>query len=148
MPGYDWHWLRAQCFVESRFDTRARSPAGAMGICQFMPGTWGDAQKALGVSNVWAASENIYAAGWYMQRQLGVWTWRRTDIERLELAQAGYNAGVGNILRAQRLCGGAASWNAIKVCLPAVTGRHAEETVGYVAAISRWRLVSLEAEAE
>ena len=138
MPEYDWRWLRAQCYQESRFRTHAVSPAGARGLCQFMPGTWSDASRALGVRNVFSPRENAWAAGWYMRRQLNGWIWDRTDYERLQLAQAGYNAGRGNILAAQRLCGRPRTWPEISPCLHQVTGHHSAETIDYVQRIERW----------
>lgn len=138
LPEYDWRWLKAQCWQESRFDARAVSPAGARGFCQFMPGTWAEAQRAIGVRSVWSVRDNTLAAGWYMRRMLNIWIWDRTTAQRLELAQASYNAGAGNILRAQRLCGKPKTWAEIRECLPQVTGRHAAETIGYVKNIARW----------
>jgi len=52
--------------------------------------------------------------------------------------QASYNAGAGNIIRAQSLCGGALDWTGIAPCLPQVTGHHAHETITYVERIDRW----------
>lgn len=136
MPDYDWRWLKSQCWQESRFDPRAVSPVGARGLCQFMPATWSEAQRALGVRDIYSARENAWAAGWYMRRQLAIWTAERTAQERLELAQASYNAGAGNVLAAQRLCPG--EWPDIARCLDQVTGRHADETRDYVIMIARW----------
>ena len=138
MPEYDWRWLRALCYQESRLQPRAVSPAGARGLCQFMPGTWGGARRAIGVRDVNSPRENAYAAGWYMRRQLNIWTWERTDYQRLQLALAGYNAGAGNILEAQRRCDGAVAWEEIQRCLSDVTGHHSAETIGYVEQIPRW----------
>lgn len=139
MPEYDWQWLAAQCYQESRYDPRAVSPAGARGLCQFMAPAWHEARKALGVRNVYSARENSWAAGWYMRRMLNVWTWKRTDRQRLELAQASYNAGAGSILDAQERCDGAVTWTYIRRCLPAVTGHHSAETIAYVRLIAKWR---------
>ena len=138
LPEHDWRWLRAQCYQESRFNARAVSPAGARGLCQFMPGTWSDAQRALGVRDVYNPGQNAWAAGWYMRRQLNRWVWDRTDHQRLQLAQASYNAGFGHILHAQRLCGGARAWEQIAPCLHRVTGHHSQETIQYVKQIDRW----------
>lgn len=138
MPEHDWRWLRAQCFQESRFRSTAISPAGARGLCQFMPGTWADAGRALGVRNVFDPRENAWAAGWYMRRQLNGWIWDRTDMQRLQLAQASYNAGRGNILAAQRICGSPRTWDEISPCLHRVTGHHSAETIGYVRQIQTW----------
>lgn len=138
LPDYDWLWLKAQCYQESRFDTRAISPAGARGLCQFMPGTWREAQSALGVRDVYSARENSWAAGWHMRRQLNIWSADRSDHQRLELAQASYNAGAGHIIEAQRRCGDPVDWPRISQCLPDVTGHHARETIGYVCSIRGW----------
>lgn len=138
IPEYDWRWLRALCYQESRFEPHAVSPVGARGLCQFMPATWQEAQRALSVGDVFSARDNAYAAGWYVRRQLNIWTWKRTDCQRLELALASYNAGAGNIIQAQRECDGAITWPGIKQCLPAVTGHHSAETIGYVRNIKRW----------
>lgn len=41
VPGIiPWSLLAAQCFHESGFDPMAVSPAGALGMAQFMPHTW------------------------------------------------------------------------------------------------------------
>jgi len=134
VPEYRWRWLKAQCFQESRFDPRAISPAGARGICQLMPGTARD----LGVPDPFNASDNIRGGAQYMRRMLNIWTWKRTDYQRLELALASYNAGAGSIIQAQRECDGAITWSGIQQCLPAVTGHHSAETIGYVRNIKRW----------
>jgi membrane-bound lytic murein transglycosylase F len=72
---------------------------------------------------------------WRLRRE---WRAPRADADRHDLAMASYNAGLGNLLKAQRACGGAASYRAIMACLPRVTGRHAEETQTYVARIHHW----------
>lgn len=111
-----------------------------------MPGTWSEAQRGIGAGNVWHPDENIRAAAWYMGRMLRFWIWKRTDAQRLELAQASYNAGAGNIHRAQKLCNGHRTWPEIRPCLYLVTGHHSIETVDYVESIRQWYLY-LEAEA-
>ena len=147
LPEYDWRWLRAQCYQESRFDPRAISPAGARGLCQFMPGTWQDAVRSIGVRDVYSPTENAWAAGWYMRKRVDVWNGRqRTALQRLELGQAAYNAGLGNILAAQRQCSNALTWRDIQECLPDITGHHSAETIGYVESIRRWYLLSSENE--
>jgi membrane-bound lytic murein transglycosylase F len=80
----------------------------------------------------------IEAAGYYMARLRQTWRERRSTEERHDLALASYNAGIGNMLAAQQACGGARAYSAIVECLPAVTGRHASETIAYVKAVHRW----------
>jgi cell wall-associated NlpC family hydrolase len=54
--------LAAQLFQESGFDPTARSPVGAMGIAQFMPGTWATHG---GGGDVWNPADAIPAAARY-----------------------------------------------------------------------------------
>ena len=121
MPEYDYLWLAAQCQQESSWNPLAVSHAGAKGICQFMPGTWTDAQLALGfVASPFSAKHNIRAAGWYMSRMLRTWSSRkRTSMEMLPLAQASYNCGTGCVLKAQRKANDARDFPEIAEYLPA-----------------------------
>ena len=65
----------------------------------------------------------------------------RTFRCRIELQQAGYNAGMGHIYRSQRLAraNGYAGlcWKELKLFLPKVTGKHSRETCGYIWKIAR-----------
>jgi membrane-bound lytic murein transglycosylase F len=143
MPGIDWRLLKAQCYQESLLDPLAVSHAGAVGLCQFMPGTWSDARRALGWATAAAATDpdlSITAAAWYMSKLRGVWTAKRPDMDRHMLAMACYNAGCGNVLKAQRLCDNARLYkDIVPPCLPQVTGRHSTETITYVERIvGKW----------
>src|SRR3712207_9089358 len=97
--------LAAQLYAESNFNPFARSPAGAMGIAQFMPGT----ARAYGLADPFDAEKAIDAQAHLMHdllRQFG----------KIPLALAAYNAGPGAVQR----CG----------CIPPFP-----ETRGYVARI-------------
>lgn len=105
---------------------------------QIMPRTWRDLEQELGISaSPYNAKVNILFGTHYMKKMVRVWKAPRTDAQRLELAQASYNAGAGNILKAQAKCGGT-TWHQIAPCLRQVTGAHATETTNYVARIKRW----------
>jgi hypothetical protein len=78
--------LAAQLYVESGFDPLARSPAGAEGIAQFMPGT----AAALGLTNPFDAPAAIDAQAHLMRDLL-----RR--FASVPLALAAYNAGAGAV---------------------------------------------------
>lgn len=139
----DWLAWRAQLYQESRLRPDAVSPVGAAGLAQFMPGTWRDVARELRLPPGVSPHQDIAidAGAYYMAKQRRAWSTPRPADERQRLAQASYNAGMGNILRAQARCGGARDWADIVPCLPLVTGaRNAAETRGYVEAIARWRL--------
>jgi soluble lytic murein transglycosylase-like protein len=97
--------LAAQLYAESGFNPFARSPAGAQGIAQFMPGT----AQAYGLDDPFDAERAIDAQAHLMRdllRQFGA----------VPLALAAYNAGAGAVAA----CG----------CIPPYP-----ETRGYVARI-------------
>jgi soluble lytic murein transglycosylase-like protein len=144
--GPHWHWWKAQLWQESRLRPDARSPVGAAGIAQFMPATWREVAVQLGIDPKrvppTAAEPAIEAGAWYMARlarQWRGWSGSADAGETHRHAQAGYNAGSGNVRRAWRMCGEPVRWELTAVCLPEVTGRHAAETVTYVGRIARWR---------
>lgn len=139
-PGVPWRLWKAQLYQESRLDPAAVSSAGARGLAQFMPATWAEIAPALGYGLVspHLAGPAIKAGAYYMARLRKGWSSPRPADDRHKLAQASYNAGMGNLLAAQRVCGGALLYAEIIACLPDVTGRHAAETITYVERIRRW----------
>jgi membrane-bound lytic murein transglycosylase F len=110
-----------------------------MGIMQIMPGTWREETERLGIiASPFNPKVNIRVGVFYMKRMVRFWKAPRPDIERLYLAFASYNAGAGNILKAQTRCKGMPLWSDIAPCLQDVTGRHSKETITYVGRINRW----------
>lgn len=139
--GYDdWLMLKAQLYQESKLEPEAISYVGAAGVGQFMPGTWLEVSRKLGFGEVspHVAKYAIQASAYYMMQQRAAWEMIQ-DPERHRHAQASYNAGRGNISRAWRLCAQPKIWNVTKMCLPQITGRHAQETITYVDRIQYWR---------
>lgn len=99
--GWDWKFLAAIGFIESRFDSTARSDAGASGVMQVMPRTL----QQFGVpdslhleprSNIIAATELLKNLNYIF---------RRIDNfeERSNFILASYNAGIGHVSDAMRL---------------------------------------------
>ena len=80
--------LAAQIYAESNFNPFARSPAGAQGIAQFMPGT----ARGMGLRNPFDPAQAIDAQGHLMRDLL-----RRFG--SVPLALAAYNAGPGAVGR-------------------------------------------------
>ena len=141
-----WKLWKAQLYQESKLDPSAVSPVGARGLAQFMPGTWDEVVQELGISGSPHSADAIEAGAYYMSKLRRTWKADRTAVQRNELAQASYNAGTGNILKAQRFCGDARMWSAIGECLALVTGeKNAHETKTYVLRIHRfWREMELQ----
>lgn len=137
---YPLAW-KAQLYQESLLDPDARSPVGAEGLAQFMPGTWKQISKELGYGLISPrlADQSINAGAYYMAKLRRQWRSKRPNDDRHKLAQASYNAGLGNILKAQRRCGNLLLYQEIISCLPQITGRHSRETITYVDRISKWR---------
>lgn len=140
-----WQWYKAQLYQESLLNTNAKSPAGAKGLAQFMPRTWLDMQRQMNMPS-WVTpympSYAIEAGAYYMRRLRNNWSWNRPMLEKHYLALASYNAGLGNILKAQLKCKKLdfdyVLWEEIKMCLPYVTGKHSQETIIYIERIKKW----------
>lgn len=137
--GIDWVYLRALTWQESRFNHRAISPVGAKGIGQFMPGTWKEMQARYGVVNVFDPKDAIRASALYLSNQYHFWKADRSLLDKRKLATANYNAGGGNVHKAQQLCNNVNDYYGIIECLPLVTKHHSKETIEYVELINyKW----------
>jgi len=84
--GLDPDLIRAVIRVESSFDSKAESGAGAQGLMQLMPGT----AKELGVADPFDAEQNVMGGATYLAKQLK----RFGDVR---LALAAYNTGPGRV---------------------------------------------------
>lgn len=140
LPGVDWRLWKAQLYQESRLDPNAVSPVGAKGLAQFMPGTWADVSRHLDMEGVspLVAEPAIHAGAYYMRQLRNSWSSPRPEKDRHFLAAASYNAGLGNLLKAQKACNMAILLDEIMACLPQITGHHSKETITYVERIQRW----------
>lgn len=135
---FDWRWWKAQAIAESGLDSTACSWAGAQGLMQIMPGTWEGIAPKLGVTSPWLVKDNIQAGIYFDARMWGIWKAPRPLEERIAFTLASYNAGPGHIIKAQRLVAPGRSpnhWQPVAGELHRVTGRHADETRGYVTRI-------------
>jgi len=134
LPNIDWRLLKAQLAAESNLNPQAKSQMGAMGIAQIMPKTWEDIIKETNLptdANAYNPDHAIPACAYYMKQLSSKWSSEREEADRYCLALASYNAGFGNLLKAQKLAGGAAEYHAIIAKLPEVTGKNAQETQNY-----------------
>lgn len=142
LPGWDWRLLKAQYYQESKLDPSAVSSADARGIAQIVDPTWNRIAHEIGHGNVspHAVGPAIEAGAYYMAKLRDEWSAPRPSADRYSLSAASYNAGLGNLLKAQRKCGGRNLYAEIIPCLPQVTGSHAQETRTYIERIwDYWR---------
>ncbi|MEN6644395.1 MAG: lytic transglycosylase domain-containing protein [Armatimonadia bacterium] len=92
--GVDHRLMFAVIRCESSFNPSCVSHAGAIGMCQLMPGT----ARALGV-DPWDIERNIAGGVKYISDQLRAFA-GRSNWEQCALALAAYNAGPGAVKRA------------------------------------------------
>jgi len=88
--GLDASLMHAIITVESGYNPQAKSPAGAIGLMQLMPGT---AQK-YGVRNIWDPLENLHGGARYLRFLQSMFP------DKLDLVLAAYNAGEGAVQQA------------------------------------------------
>ena len=81
--------LHAVVTVESAYNARAKSPKGATGLMQIMPGTG----KRYGVTDLLNPIKNLTAGAKYLRDLLGMFG------NDMRLAVAAYNAGEGAVMR-------------------------------------------------
>ncbi|MFT7565833.1 MAG: soluble lytic murein transglycosylase-like protein [Pseudoalteromonas distincta] len=142
MPGVDWRLYKAQLAQESALRPDAVSPAGAKGIAQFMPATWQEVSDQLSLAGTpFEPHLAIPAGAYYMSKLRSGWNWQRPEQDKYNLALASYNAGFGNLLKAQKRCNNAILYVDIIDCLPDITKHHANETINYVISIRRYHLI-------
>jgi len=137
-PGFDWKLFKAQAVAESRLNSKAKSHVGAKGLMQIMPKTFQEIKK----KNPGIKGSNLQprwniAAGIYYNRSIwNLWRADRSFLDRLNFMFGSYNAGKGNILKAQKIAEkrnlNPNRWDSIEKTLSKITGKHSQETINYV----------------
>jgi len=135
---FDWKHFKAQSIAESNLNPNAKSPVGALGIMQIMPGTYKEIKsknsyiKGSALDPKWAIPAGIY----YDSTIYNKWSTKKTFQDKIDFMMASYNAGMGNIINAQSKCKlpdtDPQTWECITKKLNLVTGKHHVETLGYV----------------
>lgn len=98
--GWDWRLLASVIYQESRFKNDLESDKGAYGLMQLMPVV----MEKYGIDYDSSPEEQIAAGGKVIKYLDDVLSGSVTDsIERAKFVLAGYNAGLGHVLDAQRL---------------------------------------------
>ena len=135
---HTWQLLDALADAESSYRPNIVSHAGAIGLMQVMPGTWRE-MRSQGIpigEDPTDPRDNIRAGSYYLRRMYRIFTdERRTEDDRLRVSAASYNAGPGNLIKAQKLAvaGGeeGVTFDEMGAALPRVTGSHAAGTIAY-----------------
>ena len=123
--------LRAVLIQESDGIWYARSPVGALGIAQFMPGTWSDVNKgvnkAMNYTNPLNPYQAIHASAQYLRDQLGPCKGNK------DAALASYNQGGGSVRQKQGTKNFDGKWRIRS--WPKRADGGTKETLNYVASI-------------
>lgn len=146
-PAFDWQHFKAQAVAESGLRKDARSRVGAVGLMQIMPTTFREIVKrnrhikGSGKEPKWsiAAGIDYNRSIWLLFKE------KRPFQDRLDFMFGAYNAGKGNIFRAQRNAKKRGlnpnSWRTMESTLPSITGGHSKETINYVGKIKKVKKV-------
>jgi membrane-bound lytic murein transglycosylase F len=135
---FDWNYFKAQAIAESNLNPNAQSHVGAVGLMQLMPRTFKEvSDKSEVIEGVLEEPRwNIAAGIWYNKYQFDYWQKGRGLEERLKFMYGSYNAGRGNLLKAQREAINQGlnprQWSSMNEALPLVTGHRSRETLTYV----------------
>jgi membrane-bound lytic murein transglycosylase F len=125
--GLDWRLVLATMKQESRFSTEAKSHKGATGLMQIMPVTGEELSRVFEVEDMSHPNDNIRGGVYYLRRLYDLFPGAQ-DGDRLKLALAAYNAGIGRIYDAQELAAyfhqNPLAWESIKDALPLLSRRH------------------------
>ncbi len=126
--GFDWRLIVVQILKESRFKENARSHVGAMGLMQIMPSTAGEIRREMDIEYISNnPRENITAGIYHLYKQLKYFP-EANRSNRIKLALAAYNAGVGRIFDAQDIARfldlDPQTWEAVRYTLPKLTNEH------------------------
>ena len=122
--GVPWHVLAALAYHESAYESNAVSRAGAQGLMQFMPGTWQDMQKAIGVSDPFNPQQSIQASAYYLSQ---LRAWLPAERKEWRWVFAAYNWGPGSVSRAS-------SWEDV----PSETRQYARNILVGSELLRRW----------
>ena len=129
--GISWTLLAAQAYQESRWDPHAVSPTGVRGIMMLTR----DTASSLGIQNREDPTKSIVGGARYFRnlekrlpRHIG-------KADRISIALAAYNVGMGHIKDAQILARQMGknpnSWDDLKTMLPLLTQKSYYETLQY-----------------
>lgn len=143
---FDWKLFKSQAIAESNLDMHAKSSKGAGGIMQLLPSTFKEVSKKNPniKGSLFDPKHNIAAGIFYNKELYDLWHTKEGN-ERIHFMLASYNAGKGNIIKAQKIALKNGKdphiWKSISPYLKKVTGKRSKETIKYVDKVKRIREV-------
>jgi len=141
---FDWKLFKSQAIAESNLNVYAKSSMGAEGLMQLMPKTFKEvAIKCDHVKGTaYNAQANIAAGIFYNKELYELWKTKKGE-DRILFMLASYNAGKGNIIKAQRVAlkkgEDPHKWDSIKHSLKDITGEKSKQTLSYVNRVKQIR---------
>jgi len=127
--GLDWRLVLATMKQESGFSTTAVSHRGAMGLMQIMPVTSEELSRIFNVEDISHPNDNIRGGVYYLRKLYNLFP-EAEEGDRIRLALAAYNAGIGRIYDAQELAAhldhDPMVWESVKSALPLLSPSNQE----------------------
>lgn len=145
--GFEFRWFKAQGMAESALKADAESWVGAKGIMQVMPATFAEIKQRNKyiIGDLSDPRWNIEAGIYYDHYLFKSWKSERPFEDRLAFMFASYNAGMGNVLKGQKVClkelapeANCNLWQNIEPVAHKVRSWRSEETIGYVKRIFKF----------
>lgn len=117
VSGYDWRLISAIAYAESRFQPHAKSQVGAIGLMQIMPVT--ARHFGVDISEVADPTVNVDLAVKVLKNiEETLRFGQATEEQKLKIILAGYNSGIGNLIKARKMAANAGvnhnSWETLK----------------------------------
>ncbi len=126
-----WTLLAAQAYQESRWDPHAVSPTGVRGLMMLTR----DTASSLGIQNRTDPTKSIVGGAQYFRKLEKRLPRHIGKADRISIALAAYNVGMGHIKDAQHLARRMGknphSWDDLKTMLPLLTQKSYYETLRY-----------------
>jgi len=127
--GLDWRLVLATMKQESGFSPTAVSHRGAAGLMQIMPVTSEELSRIFKVEDISHPNDNIRGGVYYLRKLYNLFP-EADEGDRIRLALAAYNAGIGRIFDAQELAAhlhqDPMAWESVKSALPLLSPSNQE----------------------
>jgi len=150
--GIRWQMLAGLGYQESRWRPAAVSPRGAQGVMMLMPQT----ARKMGVADVFSPGENIMGGARYLAYMKERIPKRIQDPDRIWMAMAAYNIGIGHLEDARIITQmrkkNPDRWSDVRANLPRLSDPHwhsrvkrgyanGRETVEFVERVSQFTAI-------